>query len=153
MPTPHGEIGSKVGPGSKKLCIEQVLARCPDALTRARMELLVEEWVKLGNPVEPCPSGLSFRAQIGAQMRGIFWANTPKTVYVVFRRFENQGVPPEIIQDYRRELAELAGFDRQKVLTKSAPGARLVNLTEQDVRAFVRLNQHLAERWRQSTGS
>lgn len=134
----------------KKQTIEQVFARCATDTERARLKLFVEEWTGLGNLVEPGTSGISFRAQIGDRVQPIFWAPTPTFVNARFSGLIAQGIPSEAVERYRKQIADLTGFDRTKVLAQSSPRAPLANLSEDDVRAIVRANQELVDTWRKS---
>ena len=136
--------------GAKKLTLEEVYERCLSETERARLKMFVEEWTKLGNTVEPGTSGISFRAQVGDRIQPIFWAPTPTFVNARFSGLIAQGVPSELVERYRRKIADLGGFDRAKVLEQSSPRAPLANLTEDDVRAIVRTNQEFVDNWRKS---
>ena len=95
-------------------------------------------------------SGVSFRAQVGDQTRYIFRVQNPNIVLAVFSGLERQDAPSRVIEDYRHQVADGPGFDRQKPCMQSAPRARLAGLREEDVKTLVQVNQKLAEQWRES---
>lgn len=150
-PQLHGEyfVSEKSAPAGK-LSLEQVFARCESDLIRGRLRLLVDEWRGLGNLVEPGTSGLSFRATIGDQTRYVFWALNPNILSAVYSRLRSQGIPAGILDEYKKQLATISGFDATKVVTQSAPRASLEDMTEEDIRRLARIHQDLVGQWRDS---
>jgi hypothetical protein len=139
-------IEKAASPGKKSL--QQVLSSCENDSVRILLQQFVDEWLKLGNLIEPGTKGLSFRAQVRDQERYVFWALNPNTFSAVFSRLESQGMPATLSEEYRQKLATMHGFDSSKVMDQSAPRANIKDLSKEDIHTLVQLHQGVVEKWR-----
>jgi len=130
--------------------VEQTIASATDERARRSLELLVGGWKKLGNKVEAIGAGVRFLADVEGKSERVFRTSAVEYVYMRFGDLPKQGVPGELIDSCREEVARIIGFDPQKVLSQPFPMARLASLDEQGVSAVLRANQTLVVKWRDS---
>jgi hypothetical protein len=150
LPQLHGHEGGTEPPRIPKIPIDEFLRRCEEKGTREKMQSLLDEWHGLGNSIEPGTSGISFRTVVGDRPRYIFWGY-PSTVIVSFSGLVAHGAPEQVVEDLRRQLATMPGFEKRKVLSQKEPRAHLAKMSQVDISSFVRLIQGAVKQWQEST--
>jgi hypothetical protein len=131
-----------------KLSIEQVLESCANQHERSLLDALIEQWKTFGHAVEPGTKGISFRARIGDEFRPVFWAPNPQFVNVDFNWLHDEGVTEEVLKSYRDRVATIKGFDRQKVMTQTAPRLYLADADAEGAKQVAQVNHELVMVWR-----
>jgi hypothetical protein len=150
VPEIHGREVARESSPSPKQTLEQVLENCQDEDVRNRLGALVEQWRIFGHSIEPGTKGISFRAQIGKDLRPIFWAPQPKFVCVDVYQ---EGLSEEEKKSYRDKIAAIKGFNSQKVMTQSEPRAYLEDMDEPAARQVAQVNHELVMTWRSRINS
>jgi hypothetical protein len=145
VPEIHGREVARESSPSPKQSLEQVLGNYPTEDVRSRLNALVEQWRSLGHIIEPGAKGISFRAQIGENLRPIFWAPQPKFVCVDVYQ---EGLSEEEKKSYRNKIATIKGFNPQKVMTQREPRAYFEDMDEPAARQVAQVNNELVMTWR-----
>ena len=151
VPRRRGQLSSpsqQSGDGTrKKLNMSEVIASCPTAHSRELLEFVNTTWLGLGNAVVPGTVGASFRALVNGEEQVIFWAY-PDSIQAAFNVLLKAGAPADAVNDYRRGLSKLTGFNAPKLLNESQPITRWDVVSSDSVRQFVAESQRLVELWR-----
>jgi hypothetical protein len=149
VPQRHGQNKRPTSAsGGHFVSTAEMLNNCPDETSRDRLQLLVQLWTDLENPIEPGKVGASFKANINGRLHPIFWAY-PENLVAAFGELINRGVAAADVNSFREVVATFGGFDKAKVMNQSQPTAKLRQLTEQEIREFVEESQRIVKRWRQ----
>lgn len=145
VPEIHGREVARESSPSPKQSLEQILANCPTEHARSLLTAFVEQWRSFGHSIEPGTKGISFRAQIGEELRPIFWAPQPKFVCVDVYQ---EGLSEEKQRSYREKIAAIKGFNAQKVMTQREPRAYFEDMDEPGARQVAQVNHELVMTWR-----
>ena len=145
VPEIHGREVARESSLSPKQSLEQILEKCSTEDVRSRLIVLVEQWKSFGHFIEPATKGISFRAQIGDDLRPIFWAPQPKFVCVDVNQ---EGLSEEEQRSYREKIAAIKGFNAQKVMTQREPRAYFEDMDEPAARQVAQVNHELVMTWR-----
>jgi hypothetical protein len=111
--------------------------------------LLVQLWQDNGNFGKPGMVGASFQAEIGEKFRPIFWAY-PDRLENALGDLSKGGLPEDTLKKYRQLVANLPGFNRADVLSKSQPTTKFASVSEDTIRKFISSSQELVKEWRLS---
>ena len=130
-PQRHGEFVASSG--APTISIAEALANCPDNHSRHLFTLLIDSWKTLGHEVKPGQVGVAFRADVSGTMRSIFWAFRDY-MQGAFGEISKKGAPPDAVQSFRSNIAQLNGFDSPKFLREKAPIAKFASMTESESR-------------------
>jgi hypothetical protein len=155
-PQRFGQLSQPDPPTStptKRLTIEEVVDRSPDAHTRGLMQSTVNGWIELGNSIVPGTAGLSCRAETNGEIQVFFWVDPSPAwgIQPLFRSLERQGAPSDAVASYRKAVSELRGFAGSRCLTDARPPAPFSGLTEESVKKFLELTSDLVRDWRSTS--
>lgn len=146
VPHRRGQIKVEPGLGTAQTK-EQMLAACKDEISRHLFRLVLDSWETSNNAIVPGTVGASFRAQIGADEKVIFWAY-PDSVQAAFNVLAKAGAPSNAVTRYRERVSRIAGFNAAKVLKESQPITKWRALNEEAVCEFLAASHELIENWR-----
>ena len=137
-----------VGPrtGSRPKTVEELVAAISNKEHKRMFLMLLELWRDAGNPLKNTQSGVVFQAQIGQDIRPIFWAY-PDNLQNALAEISRHGSPEGSLLNYRKQLASLPGFN-PKVLSDSNPVTKYANISEDTIKKFVALSLDLVNHWR-----
>ncbi len=147
VPQRHGQVSPEVGGVKAPLTLDEVIANAPDDHCRRLLELIVEEWQKMGHVVQARSAGASFLADINGNSQPIFWA-FPDYLQPVMDVLASRKVPSAALATYRSALATLPGFNKTRMLSDARPPTGLSKLSEAEIRAFVAESDKLVNAWR-----
>ena len=153
VPRRYGQLATPTGtrtPSNRVKTVDEILATISNEKHRRIFELLVRNWQESEYVVKPGTAGASFQAKIGEKYRAIFWAY-PDNLQNAFSELSKYGLPEESLSKYRQEVAELTGFSRNDVLSKTQPVTKFDAISEDTVRAFLKISDQLVNDWRSVT--
>ena len=157
-PQRFGQLSQPESPTStppKRLTIEEVVERSPDAHTRLLMQSTVNGWTEMGNSIVSGTAGLSCKADISGEIQPLFWVDpSPRWgIQPLFSAAERRGAPLGLVENYRRAVSELSGFAGSRCLTDARPPAPFSGLSESTVKRFLELTNDLVKGWKSANQS
>jgi hypothetical protein len=130
--------------------VAEALADYAEPQPRARVERIINEWKQRRGTVEAGRKVLSFCAQVENTTGKIFGMFPQDILQARPDGILRQRGPSEAVAAYREELARLPAFTREKALKQPFPAAKLENMPDTDVLAFIHMSDELVQKWRET---